>query len=68
MLLKFKVWLDAPVGTVAYPRKTSQNQFYQLLHVGEWRRTIAIPDVGTASIQDSPDRDPSINHVLAHSK
>lgn len=68
MLLDFKIWLYVPVGIVAYPRKISQNQFYQLFHVGKWRRTIAVPNVGTASIQDSPNRNPSVNNILTHSK
>lgn len=68
VLLNFKIWLYVPAETVAYPRKISQNQFYQLLHIGKWRCTIAISDVGTASIQNSPNRNSSINNVFTHSK
>lgn len=68
MLLNWKIWLYVPIGTVAYPRKISQNQFYQLFHVGKRRCTIAVPDVGTASIQDSPNRNPSVNNILTHSE
>lgn len=54
--------------TAAYPRKISQNQFYQLFHVGKWRCTIAIPNVGTAGIQHSPHRNPRVDDILTHSK
>lgn len=59
---------NVPIGTVAYPRKVSQNQFYQLFHIGKRRCTIAVPNVGTAGIQDRPNRNSSINNILTHSK
>lgn len=65
---KFKNMTNVSIGTVAYPRKISQNQFYQLLHIGKWRCTIAVPNVGTAGVQDCPNRNPSVNNILTHSK
>lgn len=53
-------------STVAYPRNISQNQLYQLFHVGKRRRTVAVPNVGAAGIQDSPHGHSSIDDVLTH--
>lgn len=54
--------------TQTYPREASQNQSDQLLHVWERRGTVAVPDVGTASIQDSPYRHTGINDIFTHAQ
>lgn len=54
--------------TQTYPRQASQNQSDQLLHVRERRGTVAVPDVGTAGIQNSPNRHTGINDILTHAQ
>lgn len=54
--------------TQTYPRQASQNQSDQLLHVWERRGTVAVPDVGTAGIQNSPYRHTGINDIFTHAQ